>query len=196
MFDVVLQDRDLPAARRAEAVNALERVVVEQADRRLADVEGGLEQVRAQLARSRRSPQQLRRLESDLVYVSEIATRLATLRAAPSAHADKQLDGLLQMLGPLVAAVEIGSGNVATRMGFPRRPKIVRSVLEPREKRPERVRIQIYDPASPPRNLGDSGVPCLGPLGNLCVDEALDKVDLVTWALTMLSWARTNGAGQ
>jgi hypothetical protein len=185
MFILAITEAGLGPAREFQARCELARVIEQQCVLRCADLVHRAEVLRsaANLARrpDRRRDLDIERTERRLRFLLATAKR-ALETAGP------QLAALLRLVGGPLAGIDLGGCALGARVaGSP-----VRALLLPEPLRRARVQLQIPPSGVLPPGIAQARQVCLGAQGDAFVDEALDRADLRTWALTLVSYVRTN----
>jgi hypothetical protein len=191
MFQVLIQDRTPAPAVRERATRELTTVIALHAQFRADDLAARREFLAAHAGRMPgRSRAALLRAEVEVT--EKRIEQLQRVELGAPGRATRELPRLLRLVGSFVEALEMGQGCLAARM---RTGALVgehaRMLLVPRRERGARVQRQIYA-QEPPVWIEPANAPCLGMLGNGYVDDALDRMDLVSLVLTFVSHVRTN----
>jgi hypothetical protein len=190
MFDVVVSDPHPAAELRARAAVALAGVVAAHAELRANDLTVRRDFLAAHDRRAQGS--RTRAWAGERSVLELRLDHLARVRAAPAARAAADLPRLLRLIGSFIEALEMGERCLAVRIPTRGGPvPRARLALVPKPDRVGRVRRQFYA-GEPPAGLEPSSVPCLGVRGNGYLDDALDRMDLVSLVLTFVSHVHSN----
>jgi len=132
---------DLPAAKRARAVELLASVLNVQAEMRAREVDQRRGYLTHALVRPHRSHK--RQLQADLERAEALLALLQEVREHAPEHAAGRLQSLLRLLGGPVRALEFGPQRFAARVADREQPQgDVRILLLPEPVRPLRVQVQ------------------------------------------------------
>ena len=185
MLTTLLDSAHPPSAQREEALALLAGVLEVHANLRLPEV---LER-RIYLAHALSRPQRglKRQLQTDLARVDRLYAHLSEVRGRAVEHAPAKLDAVLRLVGGPVRCIELGPQRFAARVADREQPQgDVRILLLPEAMRALRIQVQ-------PVREGVRAIPrCLGPLGDVLADYSLDRLDLSTLVLTLLSYLNMN----
>ncbi|UCE02516.1 MAG: hypothetical protein JSW67_14935 [Candidatus Latescibacterota bacterium] len=191
MFECTLTQSTPPPHEHHKAAQLLAGLLTMQALLAYADIKHRRDYLRSEIESGPQDP--LRMLHVDLERADSLLARLDAVQRAPLPEAAARLDGLLQLIGGPIEAVELSQRKLGVRVSPEHaRGRHVRVLLMPHERRRRRVRIQDLDAEGDPRTAETARVRCYGDRGVAYIGWALNRLDLRSLFLVAIAYLRVN----